>query len=341
MLKKLFKAFSGIHRLGNQMDNAIRQNISSSDIASQRSGQFEVRSLVNWIEIAKLSDVPHIPLKVIATVPTDVIDAIISEKPHPQSKTVFDTLMEGMESVPSSWMVRHDHSGSNDLKIAAAIGELPDDGNEGVGWTTIGNRPIPKFWDERIVKSMAQSLSETQTFVARPWIKAKMRTGLDPHRAGTDLEDTGSWPCEWRVYVMDGKVAGISNYYIQSEATGSESDFASVDKARQYTEEVIETLKRQNLLPFEPMIHQIQRSSKKVQEKMPLGSINFSLDFLETEDGDLVLLEGGPAYTPPPYYYGAHPCAFKGKEWPEGVAFKLDDGVHPIEIPELENRFKK
>src|SRR3546814_3569131 len=64
----------------------------------------------------------------------------------------------------------------------------------------------------------------------------------------------GTWPREWRAFIMDGEVTGISNYYIQAPAAGDVEDEAAVRAVRMAAQSIVDEAGARGLVPHDPMI---------------------------------------------------------------------------------------
>ena len=115
-----------------------------------------------------------------------------------------------------------------------------------------------------------------------------------------------SYPVEYRAFVLDGRIAGISNYYPQRPLY---EDTHHIDKVRQLTEKLIHAVKAPFQWPLSPVPDDID----------PAG-VHFTADFIVTANAT-TFLEGGP-----PHEMGAHPCCFRPFEI-SGVA--LEDRNEP------------
>jgi len=125
----------------------------------------------------------------------------------------------------------------------------------------------------------------------RPWVKAQI---ID------------SYPVEYRVFVLDNNVIGVSNYYPQRELPETNEIMQDIQTVTQLTNKIIGTIKP----PW----------NSPQMEKLGFhkDTISGTLDFIKTEDGDMLFLEGGPPHHPA---WGAHMCCFEqGKI--NGVALK-------------------
>lgn len=333
-LKRLYRQMTGAARWGSRSEREAAVYLSPEHIAGGEGGSFDVRSLLAWCEIARLAAVPTVPALPWVTLDESLIDRLLSGQVMDDETDALNAVgAQATDTLKTGYIVRHDHAGSERLKIQAAIGEPPSDGLDPIGWVRIGNYAFPDVTDRRTVNAIVESGaglggSFPQTFVQRPWIATARRRGIDPHREGAGVE--GEWPREWRVFIFDSDVAAVSNYYIQTPATGGIRDTVAVEQVTDAAIEMLTVLGERRLVPACPMLSHLQRAARPIRDKMPPGSINCTLDFIESADGDMLFLEGGPPYTPPPWRWGGHPCCFLGREWPKGVAYRLDDGVHPM-----------
>lgn len=249
------------------------------------------------------------------------------------------------EEIPAGHMVRHDHMGPGTLKAWAGIGWEPWSGDDGVvfehedggritlgpGWAAIGNSRIVDIHDSRTAMAIAQACVDTHVFWARPWKKpARRYGGLDIHRPESwAIEDRqGSWPAEWRVFIRGGKAVAVTSYYPWAEIPGDAEDQAMAETAMAKAQAMADWASAAGIIPADPKLSAAWRVSAEARRMLPEGTMNATLDFIETDEG-LLFLEGAMACGPGGY--GAHPCAFAGHRWPEGIKFRLDDGINIAE----------
>lgn len=98
------------------------------------------------------------------------------------------------------------------------------------------------------------------------------------------IDSYNGWPIEYRVYVQDGKILGVSNYYPQRELRLEQYE---IDDCIEYT----------------------QKLAKDIE--------NFTADYI-VHDGSVIFLEGGPPHLT---NWGSDPCCFKPGEI-SGVCLK-------------------
>lgn len=271
-------------------------------------------------------------------------------KPSPRDRaSLVESLYTAMDDVPDGWMVRSHICGPSTLKALAGSGLMADaddtvaasaDFAVGPGWVRHGNRRCVDATNARYVELFPQGHGPTIAYLARPWVDADRRmVGPDPHRHGTPFAGKGSWPCEWRVFVEQGRVTGVAAYYAWTgKATPMNAKMAL--QAAEMAQRIVNEAARLSLRPVMMDILIAQRHQDAGVDLHPtiveaitrFGSgVSGTLDFIEAEGG-LMLLEGGPGHTP---IGGGHPCAFAGvgRTGPgtmcrvEGVALRLMDHI--------------
>lgn len=346
--------------------------IGAEAISEGQKGPFDACDLLAYLAIAKAAGVAAVPAREILQLTEDEADAasgklklddprssrilgkIARSLPAPSElpeaagtqsdrEELTDRLMAAMDEIPEGWMVRHVRAGGSNLKTLAGAGVAGDEVPEikfgpnlevGPGWVRVGNRRMVDVTDRRTIQAIAEGPDGATRFVARPWVKAsRWRVGEDPHRHGTPFAGKGAWPCEWRAFIVDGKVVGVSNYYgWLGEASPLDAKIALA--VRELAQSMADLMIQRSLFP-RFMDTEFARRRPDFAEKLGAfgrEQVACTLDFIETEDG-LLFLEGGPAHSP---FGGGHCCAFAGTRGApvmgnamdvSGVAFKLLPGV--------------
>ena len=252
---------------------------------------------------------------------------------------VDEKLSSAMDEIPEGWMVRNTRIGSSNLKALAGAGviggEIPEvrfgpDVEVGPGWVRVGNRRKLDIHDERTIEAIASGPSSGTVFLARPWVKASRHNVVDdPHREDTPLKGAGVWPAEWRAFIEDGVVVGVSYYYSWSGQASPYDALVSL-QVREQAQKIIDTAVEMGMYPrFVDLEFLRSNKSKQVQENDSIQNmlnlfgrekVACTLDFIETDEG-LKFLEGGPANTP---IGGGHPCGFAGNGGRPGGGRKTD-----------------
>jgi hypothetical protein len=240
----------------------------------------------------------------------------------PDLETLTNRLFDAMDEVPSGWMVRSHLCGPSTLKTFAGAGVITSAEDTvqagptlevGPGWVREGNRRRVDATDARYVELFPQGHGDTIAYLARPWVEAGRRvTCEDPHRHGTPFAGKGSWPCEWRVFVRNGKVTGVAFYYGWAGEATPENTRRALEAAA-LAQKMVDHGVALGLQPR--MMDLVLAATGKAATHPTVAQaltyqegFSCTLDFVETVDG-MMLLEGGPAHTP---MGGGHPCAFAG-----------------------------
>ena len=238
-----------------------------------------------------------------------------------------ERLYGAMEHVPSGWMVRSARTGPSGLKALAGSGHAGagnpaivfDPGIEvGAGWIREGNMRRLVVDDMRTITAIARGPSGCAAFLARPWQKAaRYFVHDDPHRRETPLRGPGVWPAEWRAFVEDGKVVGVSSYYSWIGEANAANALAALDVAEK-AQAIADKAAEIGMLPRFMDLEYLRKNRNpevladgriaSLLDRFGRDKVACTLDFIETEDG-LKLLEGGPPNTP---VGGGHPCGFAG-----------------------------
>lgn len=264
--------------------------------------------------------------------------------PHTPGSVDMEALREklfaAMDDQPHDTMVRAAYCGPETLKTLAGVGTLADRAPEvavtrdlsvGPGWVRVGNRRAVDASDLRVTGAYMEGRHGADlTFYARPWVQASRWLECeDPHTVGTPLAATGRWPAEWRAFVYDGQVTGVAAYYgWAGEAGPHEARVALL--VRERAQRMVDDLRRCGGVPMLASIEHMRhgKTAETIDERLPPNGIHATLDFIETgttTSPDVTFLEGGPPFDP--FCPGGHPCAFAGIARPDGVAFKLMEGV--------------
>ena len=163
-----------------------------------------------------------------------------------------------------------------------------------------------KFDDPRFFELTHRDWSRlTMPVWRRPWMKTVVQDG---------------YPVEFRAFVCNGTLQGISSYYPQRPLPKTFQILRWVKQVEIYVKRLLTVIEP-------PLLLSKSRQQSQLEMAMPeflrsddpprdmSNDVEFTADFLCLETGDgygVLLLEGGP-------YQMAHPCCFKPGEI-EGVA---------------------
>ena len=269
-------------------------------------------------------------------------------------EALFEATFEAMEGIPPSWMVRSHLGGSSNLKSLVGTGlmlkgddtaQLSDAVALGAGWVQVGNRRGIDFRDKRFRDLQARGHKDGIHFLARPWATpARFHEGEDLHRKDTPLEGAGHWPAEWRIFVKNGAVTGVANYYGWTGDGPTPENAWNAIEAAGMARRLVEAAVAQGLSSGFMDTEFLRQAARKRSDAAraladwePDG-FHATIDFIETTEG-MRLLEAGPPHAPGG---GGHPTAFAGQGVDprdparvvavcEGVAYKAMPHVHLAE----------
>lgn len=225
----------------------------------RRSGMVGVMNTISlsaWLELTKALTIPSVPADLVGTLnKTHLLELMWDKKQYPG----FDSVFRKVRELDKSQMIRFDCCSLMELKLYMSNGiesnECPKESRELI-------IDDPRFFD-----ILMEWPEENIGLYSRPWVRAMMFE---------------RYPVEYRAYIRDNKVVGISNYYPQISLA----------------------------LPAHmvvPQINKVLEYSTALSEMVCAGSA----DFLIAEDGSVLFLEGGPPFTPTD---GSHPCCFEGRD---------------------------
>ena len=173
-------------------------------------------------------------------------------------------------------MMRFDYCASLEIKISLSQGE----------WECRPEFCRVELDDPRAFDILFEYPRPTAPVWLRPWADALIVDG---------------YPVEYRAFVRDGKLQGISSYYPQRPLPEFPEHIQAV---REQTERLIQAARTPFQWHFVPMPGNLAQDG-----------VHFTADFIATAEG-VLFLEGGP-----PHELGAHPCCFRRREI-SGVALE-------------------
>lgn len=277
-------------------------------------------SLGNWITLADIAKVPTIASRLIAVVPTNSIISRYGNSASPEYQAAQDNLDKALETLRDDEILRYDSASAGCLKAMMQAGEDNHALRRGI-CEKPGGGLMPLIYHPHIAQHDGRVGDATMTYCqdetpvwARTWTPA-MRIAKS---------DGGTSPVEWRIYIMKGRIEAASLYYPHAPISIEEARTTyGLDASIELARKMLATMRGHKLFPHIPkyVYH---------EHKIDLTDIHCTLDFLVTESGEPVFLEGGPAHLRDPNL-GAHPCNF-GMVPPLGVA--LGDGTIAHEAPD-------
>jgi hypothetical protein len=259
-------------------------------------GTFPAASLSVWLDLAKQAKVPFIEAALVGELD---IKALLhfEEQEDPQVQATLAQLDQINTSLPDGHMLRWDCCAGFETKLRMGDGEPP------VGEERYLHPGEPRTFD-LLYDFPADQICVWQ----RPWVDAMV------HEA---------FPVEFRVFVVQGKVAGIANYYLQRDLPATPAIEALAIESLAQAEAIVGAMLESQRFPAMP--------NAPVPQTLDRSAIDCTLDFLTTPKGDVLFLEAGPGYG-----FGAHPCAFlEGNTVAPIEGLKLASGAPATALAEL------
>lgn len=320
------------------------QYVQGQNILSN-GGWFSTMSLGNWDTLCSEADVEMVPSRLGAVINPVMIFDIASNGFHERWAEELTAFVNGFQDMAEDEIVRFDTSAPTEVKAVMTLGRDSGTTPAWKGYTKKGEAIFPTFTDKRLIDNLMANPENASPVWIRKWIEPVMMEGCrdtgwqravmpeDRLSEGETLpEGTGNlFPCEWRVFVQDGEVVAVSNYYTSIDRGVGDDEPISLEMARQAkaaTERLLEVLREHKAIPHHPMYEH--------RDGFDPDGTHFSLDFLEAKDDTseygrrLVMLEGGPAHLRNPNW-GAHPCCFGVSKEPKGLALSADD-IRPLDV---------
>jgi len=249
---------------------------------------FNTISLTEWLKFAAKAGIPYVPSRIVANLALSSL--LRFDEPEFAENPVLKEYLAVTQNVPEDHMIRWDCCSSLALKLAMDTGQ-----------GAVEAMRTLYLDDPRAFDILFEFPQETVDVHYRPWVEAAY---------------TGTHPVEYRVYVEDDEIIGISNYYPQRDLpVNNKAVEKDITLCRNYTQKLIDTLKKDNKLPWMPRYRDAELSST---------GIHFTADFILDGFGQLQFLEAGPAWKA-----GAHPCCFEGKPV-SGVALSKNNDPIPF-----------
>ena len=234
------------------------------------TGNFCPVPLGDWLELYQKARVPH----VLAARTTSLhrADWVRFDVPGDHHERLKKALSQVKDNLKPRHIVRFDFC--SPLEVKFRLGQRNPEWRQDLTRLHLD--------DPRAFDILFEHPREEIPVWQRPWMDATVVDG---------------YPVEYRAYVLDGEVQGISSYYSQRPLPRYEHHLKTV---REYTEMLIAHAKPPFLLNQSSFM-------LKFQEEHDRAGVHFTADFLVTrESGEVLFIEGGP-----PHELGAHPCCFR------------------------------
>jgi len=263
-IKAAFDAAKKHGSISNAVNDMRRKALAS---ILDRPGVFNAVSLLEWIKVVEKAGVPYIPAYVKTSVPIDVL--IRHDEHHPGDAIHARKFYDDIADVKPNHMLRWDCGASEKLKKAM---------HEAKGMYVEDVRHLTPA-DTRLFTLLTGYPGEEIAVVERPWILARSEDGR---------------PVEYRVFIENNNITGISSYYVQRPIAVNMPELLDcINKA----DKIVKTCLRDALVPW----------ALGYEKLFNAGQVSCTLDFLiEERTGKAIFIEAGPAFGA-----GAHPCCFE------------------------------
>lgn len=290
-LRKLVEAFKPLQQARLSHDE-IRARFCATVTKDPR--RFNAVSLRDWVDFALAAGLDPVPAKPVASLPIDVV--LRFDCPRPEDAPYWHAFGRALDETGPGEMVRWSACASMELKWAMGAAVDPQTLDR---W---GHRPAAYLTpdDPRAFDILYEYPEETIEVLRRPWVEARR---------------VGGYPVEYRAFVQDSAVLGISSYYPQRPLVRDARVEREIAEARTQTDRLIRHLDACVRLPWHP----------SYGKRYDPDRVHCTLDFLVEPDGAVRFLEAGP-----PWGAGAHPCCFEGREV-AGIALDPDGPVDPLD----------
>lgn len=276
------------------------QLVTGDDIAERNEesapARFNLLSLPAWLALAKSADVPFVPARPLAET---CVESFRRGLEVPEDQEAYDRFItEVKDNLWGQEMIRMEQVAPMEIKSELSRGSPMSN-----GLTQVNDGGVSlNLYEDRYVATLADLGSDRVRAFARPIVSRHMVPGVF-----RDIE--GSWAAEFRVFVENGQIVGISNYYTQIELAFE--DFQThIQAALIHAQAMIDEKARLRLgVGNHALAHDID--PKFISEVRPSwvpdnwAPQDYTLDFLVVEDQRVVFLEGGPAGAT-----AANPCCF-------------------------------
>ena len=228
-------------------------------------------SLRDWLQVCRNAGVPHIPAEQIGTI--SLSDYLRFDQPGEHQDRLLANVNQAQAAMKPRHMVRFDCCAPFETKCRLSQGSHE--------WHPDLARII--LDDPRLYDIMWEQPREDVPLWQRPWIEATLLEG---------------YPVEYRVFVTNGEVNGVSNYYPQRPLPINLKTLQQAQTAIDLTNRLIEHIPT-------PFLWNESNFWPSFKEAFDTNKIHFTADFMVDASGEVLFLEGGP-----PHEMGAHPCCF-------------------------------
>ena len=266
MARAIKAAFDAAKKHGSISNAVCDMRSKTLEGLLDRPGVFNAISLLAWLKIVEKADVPFIPAVIKTQMPIDML--IRHDEHHPGDEVYAKKFFDDTADVKQGHMLRWDCCASERLKVLM---------HEGAGYSDDLVKLTPA--DMRLFDILVNYPGDEVAVVERPWVLARSEGGR---------------PVEYRVFIENNNITGISNYYVQRPI---ELNMPEVVDCITKADKILKACIEQNSVPW--ALH--------YDKLFNHGQVSCTIDFLIERDTDkAIFIEAGPAFGA-----GAHPCCFE------------------------------
>ena len=262
--------------LEQQLQAAQAEHDQAREANRELQENFCPVSLGDWLDLCRRAEVPHVPATQVTEVLRDDYLAFDTEGDH--RARLQQVWKEIQAARKDNQMMRLDCCADAEVKYRMSLGE---------GGEFKPEFGFIMFGDVRSFDMVDEYPRDNIPVWQRPWAETQVIDG---------------YPVEYRAFVRDGKLQGISSYYPQRPLPWFPEHLEAV---RNFTDRLIQHVQT----PF--LWHETLMFRSDPLDRQ---GIHFTADFLVNTQGEVLFLEGGP-----PHELGGHMCCFRPWEI-EGVA---------------------
>lgn len=232
--------------------------------------------LGEWLALCDLAKVPYVPAMEIARASTLGIQE--GEVEPERVRQFWLSIRDADVDYPAGFMLRWSCCSMERVKSRLARGSAE--------WH-------PDFMQLSVNDFRADMMIEdfdrpTIAAYVRPWLQFAME---------------GQYPVEYRAFVRENALLGVSSYYPQRPLIKADQTTLDIRTVSSFVRRLIDRQRKPVLSPH-------------LAREMDLTLNCWTADFARLPSGAIVFLEGGPAHGK---HWGSHPCCFRDGEI-EGVA---------------------
>ena len=235
----------------------------------EKTSRFCPVSLRDWMMACRQARVPYVPAHMVGTIRR--YDYLMSDQQGPHLTRLNQAITNAQAQSGQQQMLRFDCCSGVNTKMALSEGKHrwhPDHNQIHAG-------------DPRAYDVIYEFPREHIPIWRRPWIQTRIHQGF---------------PVEYRAFVRDNQLQGISSYYPQRSLP---YEHRHIDLITRYTRALLGQVST-------PFLWNETDFMVQPEDDFDTAGVHCTIDFIVNSDDNVLFLEGGP-----PHELGAHPCCFE------------------------------